>query len=297
MNGESGAATTSWRRAKPGLGTIVDIWVQADDAALAQRALAEAFDEISTVHRLMSFHDRDSDLTRWNAAAPGTWVDVDARTADVLAFAQALARDSDGAFDAAVADPLIASGVLPAEPVPSGRWPARPQSNDGSERRRVVRTPARMDLGGIAKGYAVDRALAILMRRGVTSALVNAGGDLRHAGRTAVPVHLRDPLDPGRSVGAVLLDNQALASSATHGWCSPGRMESERPVALIDPRRSRPLTRRAGVSVAAPSCLWADALTKVVLVSGRAHHPLLRSHGAQVLQYRVADDVAPAGIG
>ena len=159
------------RRAKPMLGTIVDIQVQARTPQAAQRALTLAFQEVAAVHRLMSFHDPDSDLARLNRAAPGAAVRVDARTAEVLHFARQLTRASGGAFDVEVADALVAAGHLPdilpdllPDPVRSqGDVDAQAGAGAGDELARpavrVVRGRHRVDLGGVAKGYAVDRAI------------------------------------------------------------------------------------------------------------------------------------------
>ncbi len=100
------------RRARPLLGTLVDIGIEASNATTARQALAAAFAEIATVHRLMSFHEAGSDLARLNRARPGERVAVDIRTAEVLRQAEALRVASGGAFDCAVAQTLIASGHL-----------------------------------------------------------------------------------------------------------------------------------------------------------------------------------------
>ncbi len=102
----------------------------------------------------------------------------------------------------------------------------------------VERGTAHLDLGGIAKGYAVDRAIALLVERGVRSALVNAGGDLRHVGSESVTIRLRDPADPARLVAAIDIRDAALASSASSGLSTTDRW----------PGAARPSSTRAAVS-------------------------------------------------
>jgi thiamine biosynthesis lipoprotein len=273
------------RRARPLLGTLVDIRVEECDTGFAQRAVAAAFAEIETVHRLMSFHEAGSDLARLNRARPGDQVLVDTRTAQVLRCAEALRIESAGAFDCAVADALVAAGLLPPMPeAEDGAW----ETSTGG-RVEVTRSAARLDLGGIAKGYAVDRAVDLLLELGIRSALVNAGGDLRHIGAKAATIRLRDPADPSRLVASLALRDRALASSASSGLAGEDSMLAPRRSALIDPRSRRPLGPAAGVSVTAPSCMVADALTKVVLVTGDVHHPMLAAHAAEVVLYRAAD--------
>ena len=266
------------RRARPWLGTLVEITAMAEDAQSALAAIEAGFAEIATVHRLMSFHEPASDLSRLNRASPGTAIDVDARTAEVLGAAAALHLESDGAFDCAIGDVSVGLGLLPALAAADAAGAAaieRPHS--------VVRGPGLIDLGGIAKGYAVDRAIEAMLRIGAGMALVNAGGDLRHHGEAPIALRLRDPTHAGRVAAVVQLCNAALASSATSGLAAqPGA-----PSALIDPRgRASPLPPGAGVSIVAPSCMMADALTKVVLVTRDPAHRALSLHGASVVFYQ-----------
>lgn len=282
----SDSAPRSFRRARPLLGTLVEITVVADaahDEADVHAAIDGAFAEIATVHRLMSFHEAGSDIDRINHAVAGSVVTVDTRTAEVLAAALAFAAASDNAFDCTVAPLLVRNGTLPS---PAALDPADADTGaDTADAAFRVKNshvtklrPCLVDLGGIAKGYAVDRALLMLRSHGFAHVLVNAGGDIRHAGRAAVPVQLRNPLDPAAVATTVPLYNRALASSAVYGATHDTAQAS----ALIDARRATPLCRDGGVSILAPDCMTADALTKVVLVSGNARHPLLAQCGAEV---------------
>lgn len=278
------------RRAKPLLGTLVDITVRAGDAPRAQAALASAFAEVAAVHRLMSFHDPDSDVSRINRAPVGASTPVDSRTAEVLRMAWSLSVESHGIFDCTVARELVQWGLLPADratvprnevpPCPVGRR-ALPWSLQGGH--VIKHADCLIDLGGIAKGYAVDRAIAILVLHGVASALVNAGGDLRHHGEAPATIHLRDPADPGRVGSPISLHNAALASSATSGLDAAGARTVS---ALIDGVTRLPLPLGDGVSITAPTCIMADALTKFALAARAPRHPLLDRHGAHVVFHR-----------
>jgi thiamine biosynthesis lipoprotein len=275
------------RRAQPWLGTLVDIAIadQGDDAGLAA-AMASAFDAIAEVHALMSFHDPASDVSRLNRAPPGDEVLVDPRTAHVLAAALSLARESGGLFNPLCAPRLVEWRYLPA-PAPlsaSGLagampdWAARPETLALHGCRVIKRQPAWIDLGGIAKGYAVDAAVAALRAGGVRSACVNAGGDLRAFGEAAWPVLLRDPRHPGRAICATALRDGALATSAITFSRQTG--QGRECSALVHGRDGTPLLGEASVSVSAPNCMMADALTKVVAANGDADHPVLARHGA-----------------
>ncbi|MBS0570940.1 MAG: FAD:protein FMN transferase, partial [Proteobacteria bacterium] len=148
------------RRARPWLGTLVDIRVDGMESACALRAIDAAFAEVATVHRLMSFHGDDSDLARLRQAPACAAVRVNARTHEVLECALRIAAASTGIFDPTVAAAQVARGALPVPRsafVPDADASWRDIELLGGERVRL-RRPLWIDLGGIAKGYAVDRA-------------------------------------------------------------------------------------------------------------------------------------------
>jgi thiamine biosynthesis lipoprotein len=139
----------------------------------------------------------------------------------------------------------------------------------------------RIDLGGIAKGFAVDRALAVLREHGVPRALVNAGGDLAAFGAAGQRIDVRDPRDPCTALCWVELGDEALASSG--GGFDPFRDARPQEPAVIDPRSRVPVTAVRGATVRALSCLLADALTKVVMIAGASAAALLQRYGASAL--------------
>jgi len=249
------------RRAQPWLGTLVDI---ATDAS--QAAISEAFAEVALVHRLMSFHDPASDVSRLNRAGEGELVAVHAHTWKVLRLAWQLAEASQGLFNPACASLLVEWGCLPS---PAGEMPPLQQlrsallCEDGDTVRKLQ--PAWVDLGGIAKGYAVDMAVEALQRAGAVEGCVNAGGDVRVFGDRDWPISIRDPKAPQRMHSQVRLRDEALATSANYFS----------PRSLVDGRNGAPMTEPRSVSVRAAHCAVADALTKVVMASGDANHPAL----------------------
>jgi len=149
----------------------------------------------------------------------------------------------------------------------------------GLEEGNVVRKLANgwIDLGGIAKGYAVDLAVAALQDAGAISGCVNAGGDLRVFGQP-LPVAVRAPAAPGLAAERLLLQDEAIATSG--GYFSARLHEARHVCALLDPRSGEPLAAARSASVRAPRCAVADALAKVVLASGDAAHPALAAFGA-----------------
>jgi FAD:protein FMN transferase len=241
------------RRARPLLGTYVEIEADGFAESALERAVDAAFGAIARVHRLMSFHESDSDVSRLNRCAASEPVTVDGWTAKVLKKARMLFDATDGLFDCAVGHELMRNGRLPSQGlshVESGSFSAVELLSDDRVR---FSAPIAIDLGGIAKGFAVDRAIATLRAHGVREALVNAGGDMRVIGDKARTIHIRCPGQEGHAVQAGLLRNAAIATSAAN--------------ATVVKQRGRPASPGShdAYSVVAPSCLLADALTKVLV--------------------------------
>lgn len=217
------------RRARPLLGTFVDITAQGTGEAELHRAIDRAFAAIERVHRLMSFHDAQSDVSRINRSGFPTGAVVHPWTWQVLKAAQQFARDSDGVFDITVGSLLSETNYLPR----TGHRPTcRATWRDiffGENCVVFCRRPLIVDLGGIAKGFAVDRAVKALRRAGVTSGVVNAGGDLRVFGSSARKVHLRSAISPAVLSEALRLRNRSIATSAT--YFEPGALMDARDAA------------------------------------------------------------------
>jgi thiamine biosynthesis lipoprotein len=241
------------RRAQPWLGTIVSIeLIGAGRASPGMDAFGAGFAAMRRVHEAMSAQDARSDVARFNAAREGTSITCDPWTIHVLRWAHRLHRASGGLFD-------VALGT------------ARGAAYRIVDARHVVKLDGacRIDLGGIAKGFAVDRSIAAIRRSGVGRGLVNAGGDLRAFGAGAWPIVVRD--------GNVLaLERGALATSQYRGGWSPFRND-----ALITPQTGAVHGLDRTITVAAPACVLADALTKVIALSGDASHPLLHRLGGR----------------
>jgi thiamine biosynthesis lipoprotein len=249
------------RRARPGLGTLVEVGVRIplgldEGAAMgwADGAVRAAWQAVALVERAMSPFDPGSDVWRFNQALPGATLRVGVDTAIVLRWAGALARDSGGRFD-------VTQG--------SGAAAWSLERERGGVRLHKHSGAVRLDLGGIAKGHAVDRAFDALAERlgGDPEAAwwVNAGGDLRVHG-WEVPVRLRDEQGGGARPWIGLRDG-ALATShfgpGARSRLSGAGAEADRHVSVLSPR-----------------CLWSDALTKVVALSHRADDPLLQRYHA-----------------
>ena len=266
------------RRAKPWLGTLVEIAIETPSEAAFLHTTELAFARVAEVHRARSFHEPGSEVCGIARAPAGASLHVSADTARVLRLALDIELRSGGLFNAAIAPALVASGRLPRPP---GAQAARAGTlAEGiewlDERRLRVRAPVWIDLGGIAKGYAVDCAVIALEAAGVTSGLVNAGGDMRAFGPAAHPVHLRfaDGLRP-----VALLQDAALAASCNAEGDDATMARNTSP--HIDPRSGRSVRSPNSVVVQAYSAAVADALTKVALLCPATASRICRSLRAQ----------------
>jgi len=264
-------AFDSARRARPLLGTFVEISARGAPRADLDAAIDRAFEAVAEVHRLMSAHDSRSDVGRLNLEAATHLVRVHPWTYEVLRAACELHDATAGIFDVALGSPAPRSALQArsdVELVPGHRV-------------RFRHAAVRIDLGGIAKGFAVDRALACLQASGVPRGMVNAGGDLAVFGEDVTVVRIRDPRNPGCELCRIEVRNAALASSG--GRFDPFESSEAMDSAIIDPETRGPARRIRGATVRAPSCMIADALTKLVMLTGEAAAALLPQYGASAL--------------
>jgi FAD:protein FMN transferase len=257
-------AAARWQvRAQPWLGTLVEVALPPADASEAR--FAAAFAAIAHVHRRMSAHDPRSDLARIARHAHRQPVRVDRQTVAVLRLALHLSGVTGGRFDVAV---------------PGGR-PHRPRAVAPAlrlEPGRRVRTSAKLalDLGGIAKGHAVDLAIDALRRSGAEAGLVNAGGDLRAFGAGHwTPVRVRLP--GSATVAPPLFELRDAAAATSSDDFRDGH-------ALFDSRRQRLRPFTGSVTVVAPTCALADGLTKVVALMPAQAPRLLARHRAHAFR-------------
>ena len=226
----------------------------------------------------MSFHEPLSDVSRINRAGAGRPVPVDPCTFAVLTEAQRMAEASNGIFDITVAPDLVAWGFLPhpdaPEPDPTASW-RDIELLPANEIR--LRRPLWIDLGGIAKGYAVDRAVAAMNLPPEVQCSVNAGGDLRIQGPESERILLRAPAEGGQ-VPVVELENAALASSS--GRDDLHEIGGGKVGPHVEGGTHRDVGTATFVSVVAQDCVTADALTKIVLALGAGADAILKAHSA-----------------
>lgn len=261
------------------MGTSMTIEVSGVDAAARTEALDEAFAALAEVDRLMSHYRDDSELTRVNREAAAQPVPVSPPLFSVLTAAQDVSRASRGAFDVTVGPLMKLWGFFQKQPhVPSAAELAavRPlvdytavNLDPAAHTVRFARPGMELDLGGIAKGFAVELAGGVLKRRGV-SGFIDAGGNQYFVGtpvgKPRWQVGIEDPDRRGALLGVLKVDGGAVATSSSAG--NFFEVGGTRYGHLLDPRTLRPSTRVHGVTVVGHDATLADALTKAVFLLG-----------------------------
>ena len=288
------------------MGSTGHLIVTGPDAGLVRRARAR----LSSLEARWSRFISNSELCRINAAA-GERVHVSAETVQLVRRSVEAWQVTGGLFDPTVLPSLEAAGydrsfeLVP--PVADNRVVVlRPASrtpgctgievdDDG------VRLPhgVRLDLGGIAKGYAADQVAHELRQAGAPGVCVNLGGDVRVSGRSADDtewtIGIADPFDEQADLCAVALDEGAVATSSRRRrrW-RRGTRELHH---LIDPRTGEPSqSTLVAVTVVAGETHWAEVFAKAALVAGiDAGAQLLQAHGLSALLVTSNRDVVRVG--
>ncbi len=266
------------RRMLPVMGTIAEITVIADDFGRGEHAIDAAFAELTGVERTMSRFLPESDVGRANALAFHQPVAVSGPTRDVLDAALRWAHASDGAFDPAIGRVVelwdVNHRYEPPPDAPVRRLAGRHLFHGvelGMERGQpavAFRSPEiHLDLGGIAKGYGVDRASDALRALGVRDALINVGGDLVAMGMapdgSPWRIGIQSPVDPDELLGVLDVSDRAVATSGD--YVQFFRFRGVRYHHLMDPATARPKqTSEHSVTVEAETCMNADAAATAV---------------------------------
>lgn len=253
------------------------LWTVEGAGARAPAAIDAAFTAIHRVDGLMSTYKPASELSRLNRDGHARWVPLSPDTYGVLARARAWARASGGAFDPTVG-PLVRAwgfdGPSPAIPAPAALAAARGQVGwrhlqlDPRCGARFARPGMACDLGGIAKGTAIDLALAAMRRAGATRARVDAGGQQGFWGPPGSRwrVAIADPRAEAEVLAALTV---GVGSVATSGDAERGFwQEGVRYGHVLDPRTGRPARAAWSVTVVAPTGEMADALSTALAVMG-----------------------------
>jgi thiamine biosynthesis lipoprotein len=263
------------------MGTRMEIILYAPDEATAGKASQAAFERVAALDGIMSDYRQTSELMRLCQKAGGPPVKVGDDLFFVLSRAQEVSRRSDGAFDVTVG-PVVRlwRKARRARRLPDPDELKKALALVGYQNVRIdkdahtvqlLKLGMQLDLGGIAKGYAADEALAVLARHGITRALVAAGGDIAVGrpppeadGWTVGIAPLKDPASkPSRQM---LLHDAAVSTSGDAEQHL--EIDGKRYSHIVDPKTGIGLLGRQSVTVVARRGIDSDRLTKVVSVLG-----------------------------
>jgi len=267
--------------ARMSMGCEYAIEAYARDAKALPRILDDAFDEVDRIDRLMSHYKANSPLSRINQEAAQHPVAVPQELFDFIADAMRYQRESGGTFDITVGPLMKAWGFFRGE----GRMPSEDEL--AGARRHVGGThvtldPAsrtiafdeagvELDLGGIAKGYAVDRVVELLKRREVAAALISAGGSTIYGfgappAAAAWTVTLQDPTDSRNTALTLGLKDRALSvAGGSEKWFEADGVRYSH---IMDPRTGRPAQGVLTVAVLTTTGTAGDALDDAFFVLG-----------------------------
>jgi thiamine biosynthesis lipoprotein len=265
------------------MGTLAEVAVVHGDPRYAHGAIDAAVEALRAVERSMTRFTAVSDVGRVNRLGTRDWVVVSAATGTVLAHALEWAAASDGAFDPCLgaATELWEVGMRTSPPpheavrrLAGGGCYRGLDLDAAGHRARLTEPEVAIDLGGIAKGYGVDRAVAALREWGVGRAIVNVGGDLYAMGRSddgdPWRVGIRDPRNPTALLDRIEVTDAAVATSGDYlqYFDHDGRRYHH----LLDPATAAPRESAVhSVTVAADACITADAAATTVFGMERSH--------------------------
>jgi len=259
------------------MGTILEIAIEGLEPQPAARALAALYDEALRLDRLLSIYEPESEISRLNRTAGHGVQPVDPEVVEVLELSIAYSELTRGAFDVTIG-PLVDLWMEAAEQnaPPTAEALAAARGRVGADRISTVsreggialaEAGVKIDLGGIAKGYALDQMLPLLERHGIESALLNFGQSSSWAvgapaGSDGWRLLVRGP--DGRFAGVITLRDQALSVSGSQGqWVEIG---GRRYGHIIDPRSGEPLIRARQAVVVSQRAALAEALSLALLV-------------------------------
>jgi thiamine biosynthesis lipoprotein len=274
----SAAARAEWHaREEAIMGTRIAVEVWHDDPAEATRAIDAVIAEMHRVDELMSTYKPGSQLSRVNRDAAMGPVRVDAELARLVARALEFSGMSGGAFDVTYASVGYMydyrAGVHPTDAQIAAALPAinwrHVVVDQAASTIRFLRPGVRIDLGGIAKGHAVDSSIALLAARGIRQATVTAGGDSRILGdRRGRPwvVGIRHPDDRERILARIPLEDAAISTSGDYErFFDEGGVRYHH---IIDPKTGKSPRGVRSVTIIAPESTLAEGLTKSVFILG-----------------------------
>ena len=263
------------------MGTVVEITVGHKDRTVVKKAIKSALDEGKRIENLLSIYKKGSEISMINLQAGFQEVKVSGDSLYVIEEALSYSKLSDGAFDISVGPLIELWGFNGEEKTVPDKTQIRKALalvnyrnvtiNREKSTVKLEKPGMKIDLGAIAKGYAVDRMIAVLESNGIKEAMVNAGGDIyalgNPTGKSGWEIGIRNPREHGDIIDVIKVENSAIATSGDYeNFFLEG---GERYSHIIDPRRGVPASGVMSVTVIAQTAMEADALSTTLFVLGK----------------------------
>lgn len=264
------------------MGTIVEITLHGNDEQLLKLASDAGFAEIKRLEALMSHYKDDSDVARINKDAGKEPVKVSQETIDVIETAKKASEMSSGAFD-------ITMGALgkvwhftkddKGEPVPPAKYEIETLLplidyqqiiiDENSNTVKLGRNGMRINLGGIAKGYIVSKAVEKIKSKGIKKGIIHAGGDMfvfNESDDKPFKIGIRHPREKDKIIGTIEISNGAVATSGDYErfFIKDGTRYHH----IMNPKTGFPASKVQAVTIVAKDGTMADAISTAVFVMG-----------------------------
>jgi len=266
------------KRVKLLMGTKVEITAQGKNEAIMEAAVNKGFDEIERLEKKFSRFEPDSVVSRINQNAGQSPVQVDSEVFGLIEKSVAFCNASNGAFEITILPVLSLWKYNDADPRPPGSQEIQEKLNLVDCQKIVLKKDQNLvflpdpgmaiDLGGIAKGYAADKAAQKLRQNGVSAGIVNAGGNLTVFGGTGkgIAIGVRDPRQRGKVLAKIYITDGAISTSGDYErfFIYNGVRYSH----IIDPRTGYPARGVESVTVFAENGADADAWSTALFVLG-----------------------------
>ncbi len=277
------------------MGTIVEITVASDDEKKATAGMDAAFREMERLDNLLGCHEQNGEIHALNERGYPYGFTVSGEVYGLIRRAEGIGRETGGAFDITVGGLMKLWSFETGGRVPEGDELARTRRSvgwsklafDDAERKITFLVPGvSLDLGGIGEGYAVDRAYGILTGRGISSGIINAGGDLMVWGGkpdgSPWKVGIQHPRRTEELLGIVTVTDRAVVTSGDYEKCFTAA--GKRYHHILDPATGYPAQGVVSVTVVADTAEVADAYATALVVMGSerakkflAGHPALQA--------------------
>jgi FAD:protein FMN transferase len=272
------AAHAEWhKRTDTVMGTRIYVELWDTDSVHGEASIDAVMDDMRRIDDLMSHYKPESQLSKINQHAADAPVVVDKELFDLIKLSTHYSEITEGAFDITYASVgylyNYPNHVRPTEEqikaaLPAVNW-RNMKFDDAHHSVFFEHKGMRIDLGGIGKGYAVDRGIEILQKRGIQHAVVTAGGDTRiigdHMGRAWL-VAIRHPDDPNKVVTRIPLSDAAMSTSGDYE-----RYFDENGVRyhhIIDPRTGHSASKVRSATIIGPTATQTDGMSKTAFVLG-----------------------------